>query len=223
MKALKNKLEKQKIQPSAGSWDKLSASLDAYQVPKRKPKFVFYYWGVAAAVLVLVGFLFMPNNDQSIHSNIKNAPKYVEQEIANPVLDSTKFQNLNTKTEPIIINTNITSNKDLVLKKSVEKQKNKKSDYKVETTSLVLNEKPEINNQVKNLVLNTKDDSANYIASLNESAKIKSNSEVKVDYLQLLNLAETELDETHKYKTLEKLKNNLKHFKTVIANRNLEQ
>ena len=163
------------------------------------------------------------NNDQSIHSNIKNAPKYVEQEIANPVLDSTKFQNLNTKTEPIIINTNIASNKDLVLKKSVEKQKNKKSDYKVETTSLVLNEKPEINNQVKNLVLNTKDDSANYIASLNESAKIKSNSEVKVDYLQLLNQAETELDETHKYKTLEKLKNNLKHFKTVIANRNLEQ
>ena len=143
------------------------------------------------------------NNDQSIHSNIKNAPKYVEQEIANPVLDSTKFQNLNTKTEPIIINTNIASNKDLVLKKSVEK--------------------PEINNQVKNLVLNTKDDSANYIASLNESAKIKSNSEVKVDYLQLLNQAETELDETHKYKTLEKLKNNLKHFKTVIANRNLEQ
>ena len=73
------------------------------------------------------------------------------------------------------------------------------------------------------MVLNTKDDSANYIASLNESAKIKSNSEVKVDYLQLLNQAETELDETHKYKTLEKLKNNLKHFKTIIANRNLEQ
>ena len=61
MNALKNKLEKQKIQPSAGSWDKLSASLDAYQVPKRKPKFVFYYWGVAAAVLVLVGFLFLVN------------------------------------------------------------------------------------------------------------------------------------------------------------------
>jgi len=63
------------------------------------------------------------NNDQSIHSNIKNAPKYVEQEIANPVLDSTKFQNLNTKTEPIIINTNIASNKDLVLKSQLKNKK----------------------------------------------------------------------------------------------------
>tara|TARA_R100001369_G_scaffold954_4_gene3156 strand:+ start:26638 stop:27411 length:774 start_codon:yes stop_codon:yes gene_type:complete len=247
---IKRQMLDREITPSAGSWDKLSASLDV-QEKKKKP---FVLWmGIAASIIsgILVLSLVFNNSNPSALPQIVNTPKEEVKIEKAPIETSEEIFAETIKEEQQVavseekresINPGI--NKNSALENPIQ-QNNREAVAAIDNSS-ILNDKSaaEKNLASDNEILNLKLNNAlNHVIAQTIKENVVTDAEVdrlleeaakkisqerysknyatgKVDPQDLLLDAEFELDNSFRDKIFDLLKEGYSKAKTAVANRN---
>lgn len=246
---IKRQLRDREIAPSTGSWDKLSAKLDASQEKKRP----FVFWmSIAASIIGGILILSLVFNNAPIDSpEIVDAPKEdvklertpvnTSEEIITPTEEEVvQVAASNVKKEPITPKSNITSppvkqeqqNKREAL--AVIDNKSLLKEQSLITPSAITSDKildVKLNEALSSVLTKTENGQtvtdAEVNKLLNEAAskisqeRYKTNLAVgKVNPQDLLQDVEIEMDNSFRDKIFEMLKEGYSKAKTAVANRN---
>ena len=99
LKNIKDSFNEREIQPSAGSWEKLSAQLDGQEKKKKKP---YLYWIGAVAALLLIALMVYPAFNNATIKAGDQTSQMVEVNTTEPELQ-------NSSTETIVMDINKTA------------------------------------------------------------------------------------------------------------------
>ena len=228
---IKEKMEARTIAPSAVAWEKLEAMMPPVEQPKRKVAWL--YIAASFTGLLIVGTIFFQNFETNIVK--KNIPLVLEQSESN---DRPKELEL-VKETPVVSKKGSNTNQSGIQVVAAKRFQREKATNEKNRTSepLVTNLVNEEQNPSSGLV-----DKSRAIASRNlyisaaellatvSNVKLQTTAteriiEVpqqgyKINPNSLLSNAETELNQTFRETTLNKLSKNFNSIKTVLVNRN---
>ncbi|MFH4968701.1 hypothetical protein V8G61_10910 [Gaetbulibacter sp. M240] len=247
--AIKSNMEKRRLKPSEGLWDKLSERLDAVEDPKKKNS---YWWlGIAASfvgILLVVFQFYKADSTEVLHETntpgIVNTPKgptenkdgfekqgiITEVEKNKEALVSTEpdiqVENQVVIKEKSLVNqeTNVVANsQDIETVSGEERTFNSTEDMKSFEDQKI----KDIVNNVHAVAQNNQEVTEAYIDSLLLAAekdilrqKFLNEYQGRVNAEALLADVESELDESFRTKVFEAVKSSFNSVKTAVANRN---
>ena len=218
---LRTKINKREIAPSADSWNRLEAMLDASETKKRKPMTWLF---IAAGILgfVLVGNLFFIgqgeiNNQMQVVEQAQK-PTLVEPKVSEPANEIFVKESV----AEVLPNTEINKSLNKSRKSTIhtEKESNEKviSISKKELLAMVNPTLPS-ETEIKNSVI-TEDNLVELLAEA--SASKRPNYKVKVSARSLLSQVDGELDLTFREKIIQSAAKNYQNIKVAVVNRNFE-
>ena len=202
----REELQNRTVNPSSGSWEKLSIKLDSPKVKKKGIKLQLLKYAAVILILISIGFYFSEPKEKVINSPLIVAPT-LKKELNNiPEMNIDPQSEVAAKPEiysienTIISEPLIPSNKERVPEEVVA--------YAAKETDTLLSEEKVIDDEVTRL--------------LNESRiRLLLNNEITsknvVSAQALLNEVEGDLDKALKEKLMEKIANILNNPKEVIT------
>lgn len=93
---IREQLESRRIEPSAGSWEKLNQKLD--NAPENRKTYSWLYVAAAAVVAILIVSVFFTSNQSA-----ENTAPIVETPIEEPVIKEKPAVEMNTKEEQVVV------------------------------------------------------------------------------------------------------------------------
>ena len=242
---IKNKLEERTIEPSANAWDKLSDRLDVSE--KKKSKKGLFWLAIAASIVgvLLVSQLFLNhtflNNttpiivDVNLENKVETTNKQIKTEeeilvekendlIKEKQKNSTAFNNkrqeveygveiINEKEKQHKVEEINNLNTSEIASINKKEQQSKIQLVQNETETNLINKVTEVSDQEIDALLNrAKKDIA--------KQQNQSDNTIALDYNELLQDVEDDLEESFRDKMLKKVKESYYTVKTVVAERN---
>ena len=216
---IKDKLNAREIQPSAPAWDRLDAMLTVAEAKQPKRNFTWLY--IAAAFLLFSGLgFFLLNSNETVA--IENVTPVVTNEVTNEKIEENQLPTeikFNTIEETVLVENNKLKNEGVKI--NDENYVDSKNQVIVDKKSLITYY-PSTNTYkyVSPESLLAEVEMKEKVITSDENVVHK--PKIKIDANSLLTSVESELNETHKETTLEKLSRKFQNAKSALANRNYE-
>lgn len=238
-KHIKNKLGEREINPSEGSWDKISGQL---QTPEPSKRNKFFWYSIAAAFIgiLIVSTIYFNKSDEAIDAEIQIVDTPYERN--NLPEKQSKIIEQNNEKEKIVNAQRVTRNEITEPKKKIEKgvsynsqvASNQKVNQEIIKDEVLTNTKEQLFNakiteviaQVNLFEKNNLPVSSIEVDSLLRKAQQEILSdkifsqEGEVDAMALLNEVEGEMDQTFREQIFETLKEGFLKVRTAVADRN---
>ena len=223
---IKANLDNRRLQPSTDAWEKLSNRLDIGA--KKKQNNVFWYIGIAASFIGILLVALPINNTKPVVPIIVGTPlekqmKHTEKvaveaiKVANDVSKSTKpIEQVDKINDNSVLNGS--ENTSVVTKKTVLQQKvltfeEQKITEVVAKVEELKSKNQEVTDEVIDALLLEAQKEIRFNKSYNNSTGI-------VDANMLLQVVETDLDQSFRSKVFDAIKASFGTVKTVVAQRN---
>ena len=215
---IKEKLNGREIQPSAPAWDRLDAMLTVAETQQTKRNFTWLYIAASFLLFFGLGFFLLNTNENVV---IENTIPVVTNEVTNE-----KMEENQTQTEKVF---------EKFEENDVVKNAEKRSQN--QATSIVMKEEIllPIIHYPSPITQHPTPNNYKYVSPENLLAEVEMKEKaitsdeniahkpkIKIDANSLLTSVESELNETHKETTLEKLSRKFQNAKSALANRNYE-
>ncbi|CAM3977106.1 hypothetical protein [Flavobacterium weaverense] len=231
-KEFKKQLDAREIQPSKMAWEKLDAMLTV----KEKPKANFFWIYIAASFVgfLLIGTFYFRAIEPAVQIDImplvieqkQNSNDAEQEEVDNEYLDPDLLHNNNSKANNIVGSVHTTTKAERKLNKDDNLPLNNVSNDK--NAVVVISEKPVVPNATKNRYMSAEKLLAEVSTTKNEINTIDKISQrtrggIAVSSNDLLNSAESELDQSFKESAVNKINKNYNALRTVLINRNYQE
>mgnify|MGYP006139729425 CR=1 FL=1 len=216
---IKDKLNAREIQPSEPAWDRLDAMLTIAETQQPKRNLTWLY--IAASFLLFFGLgFFLLNSYENVI--IENTIPVVTNEVTNEKIEENQLPTeikFNTIEETVLVENNKLKNEGVKI--NDENYVDSKNQVIVDKKSLITYY-PSTNTYkyVSPESLLAEVEMKEKVITSDENVVHK--PKIKIDANSLLTSVESELNETHKETTLEKLSRKFQNAKSALANRNYE-
>ena len=231
-KEFKKQLDAREIQPSKMAWEKLDAMLTV----KEKPKANFFWIYIAASFVgfLLIGTFYFRAIEPAVQ--IDNMPLVIEkkensndteqEEVDNENLAPNLVHKNNSKANKIVASLIASSKSEIKLNKDDKLPVNNVSNDI--NAVVVISEKPVVPNAKKNRYMSAEKLLAEVSTTKNEINTIDKISQrtrggIAVSSNDLLNNAESELNQSFKESAVNKINKNYNALRTVLINRNYQE
>ena len=225
----REELQNRTVNPSSGSWERLSMKLDSPKVKKKGIKLQLLKYAASILVLISIGFYFSEPKEKGISSPIIVAPTLKKQ------LDNIPEMNIDPQTEvaakPEIYTIEKNINPEPLIPSNKKSVSEEVFDYAAKETEIFVN--PLADKTIHDSLTKTSSQTESFLSEekviddevtrlLNESKiRLLLNNEITsknvVSAQALLNEVEDDLDKALKEKLMEKIANILNNPKEVVT------